>query len=583
MKPAATRTIIISIIVSVVLAVACSIVYFNDHAWGAWGDDSPGYIYLAGLMYQGKPLVYNDQLAAAGLEYFGDEKLARWLTPTHHQFINPRGVIASKYPIGISLVMVAAAKVLGSDNAFYYVVPFMAVANVVLVYLIGLLFFQHSRYRHLIGFLAGAFMGAANLYYDYAIAQPMREIPSMFFMLVTVLATLAAVYCSPLTGPVKRLRWAITFTIIAGLSFGMAFNIRETSAMILPAIVLYVVWALWQKRSNVKKNVRNIAPYAVAFACAVVIGVLPTVFNSIAISHEKEAFKARDKSDIAVLSNINHIDSLSIQNVFNSEGKFSPDSGSLPHYISILGKASPVPYFLIVVLIGIWYLWRESKPKAVFLVLWGLGVLSIFSLWVNPYARYILPMFPAVMLLGAYGITALLEQFLPKVLKRRFVHIAASIAVVCTFLVAYIPTIQQIRDNLQTDIHLFKAISRSDLDTLRTLANVIRADGGERAVLMFSGEWQYGTSETLEAHTGVKTVRFPLEQRFDFNESQTYAFIEEELITNRSLYVWVDETASDELTQWFKKYDTELIQEYVFSFEEVVKIYRVQLPESDTL
>lgn len=583
MKQSSKRSIIVGIIVSIALAVLFGVIYFDDHAWGAWGDDSAGYIYLAGLMYQGKPLVYNDPLATAGIEYFEDEKLARWLTPTHHQFINPRGTIASKYPIGISLVMLAAARLFGTDNAFYYVVPFMAVANVVLVYIIGLFIFQSSRHKHVIGTLAGAFMGAANLYYNYAIAQPMREIPSMFFLLVTALATLAAVQCSPLTGSVQRIRWALGATAIAGLSFGIAFNIRETSAMVLPAIVVYVVWALWQRRSNVRKNLRNIAPYALAFVCTIVIGILPTVFNSIAISHEKEAFKARDTSDIALLSNINHVDSLSLQNIFSSEGKFSPDSGSLPHYIDILTNASPVPYFLILVLIGIFYLWRESKPKTAFLVLWALGVLSIFSMWVNPYARYILPMFPAVMLLGAFGVTALLEQLLPKVLKRRFVHIAAGIAVVLTFIVAYIPTIQDVRTNLQTDIHQFKALSKADLENLRTVASAIQQDAENEPVLMFSGEWQYGTSETLEAHTALKTVRFPLEQRFDFNQSQTYSFMEQYLMTDRDLYVWVDETASDEFIQWFKKYDTHLLAEYAFSFEEVVKIYNVQLPENNTL
>lgn len=583
MNQAKKKTIIIALVISVLLGSLFSVIYFDDHAWGAWGDDSAGYIYLAGLLYAGEPLVYNDPIATAGLEYFGDEKLARWLTPTHHQFINPRGIIASKYPVGASLLMFSAAKLLGTDNAFYFVTPALAVANIVLVYLLALLFFQHSRHRHIIGVLAGTFLGATNLYYNYAIAQPMREIPSMFFMLCTVLFTLLAVQYSPLTGTIKRKRWALLWTVVAGLSFGMAFNIRETSAVLLPAVIVYVIWGLWQKRSSHQKNIQNILPYAVAFIVTAAFAVLPTIFNSIAISHEKEAFKKND-SDSALLSNINHVESLSLKNVFSSQGKFSPDSGSLPHYLDILSNASPVPYFLLLVLVGAWYMWRESKDakkKGVFLVLWALAVLVIFSMWINPYARYILPLYPAIMLLGAYGLTALLEHGLPRIIKRKYVHIASALIVVATFVIAYVPVAQNIQDNLSKDVHRFKAISKNDLTELRTISALIEDDAEKQPVLMFSGDWQYGTSETLQAHTGLKTVRFPLEQRFEFSTNQVYEFIDTELVEQRELYVWVDETSSDELFTWLERYNAEVIETIDFTFQEEVQLYKIYAPLND--
>lgn len=577
MDSAKRTTAIIAIVITVLLGSLFSVVYFDDHAWGTWGDDSAGYIFLAGLLYQGEPLVYNDELATAGLEYFEDEKLARWLTPTHHQFINPRGTIASKYPIGASLVMVAAARILGTDNAFYFVTPALAVANIILVYILGLLLFSHSRHRHIIGTLAAVFMGVANLYYNYAIAQPMREIPSMFFMLLAVVFTLLAVQFSPLTRSIQKRRWALLWAVVAGLSFGMALNIRETTAVILPGLVVYVVWSLWQKRSTFKKNLQNIFPYVVAFVVAVCFAVLPTIFNSIAISHEKEAFKANDTNS-ALLSNINHVQSLSVTNIFSSEGKFSPDSGSLPHYIDVLSNSSPVPYFLLLVLLGVFYMWRtskESRKKGALLVLWALGVLGIFSMWINPYARYILPMYPAIMLLGAYGITALLEDLLPKILKRKYVHVIAGILVVATFIVGYVPVAQKVQLQLQEDVYLFKAISQNDLEQLRSMARTIESESTKEPVLLFSGEWQYGTSETLQAHTGLKTVRFPLEQRFDFNTQKVYAFIDSELVANRDLYVWIDETASDEAFTWLERYNTELMQEYDYTFQDRVQLYRV--------
>ena len=169
---------VLTLSISVLLGVGAGAIYLDDHAWGAWGDDSPGYLFLAGQMLRGEPNVYQDALAARGLDFFGDEKLARWLTPTHHQFINTRGVLASKYPVGLSLVMYWTATLLSNDEAIYLVVPVLGAVNLALMYLLGLLLFRTYRYRHLVSGIAAAAMGVSNLYYDYAIAQPMREIPS---------------------------------------------------------------------------------------------------------------------------------------------------------------------------------------------------------------------------------------------------------------------------------------------------------------------------------------------------------------------------------------------------------------------
>ena len=108
MTPHKKKSLIHWLIGGVIIAAIVllfGIIYFDDHAWGTWGDDSAGYIYLAGRMIQDKPLVYHDDLAQMGFDFFGDEKLARWLTPTHHEFINQEGWIASKYPVGASLLL----------------------------------------------------------------------------------------------------------------------------------------------------------------------------------------------------------------------------------------------------------------------------------------------------------------------------------------------------------------------------------------------------------------------------------------------------------------------------------------------
>ncbi len=102
---------LITIVFIIVISLFFGWLYLAQHSWGTWGDDSAGYIYLWGLMDQGKPLVYQEPLTVQALEFFGDEKLARWTTPTHHEIISPSGYIASKYPIGLSLLMYLPGKI----------------------------------------------------------------------------------------------------------------------------------------------------------------------------------------------------------------------------------------------------------------------------------------------------------------------------------------------------------------------------------------------------------------------------------------------------------------------------------------
>lgn len=565
-----TASLIFSIIIVISLFVGFSTIYFDDHAWGAWGDDSAGYIFLAGRLLNGDPVVYVDALAAAGLEFFGDEKLARWLTPTHHQFINPTGTIASKYPIGASLLLLAGAKLAGSSDGFYYVTPAFAALNVVLVYILALVVFPKERYRHAIGFLSAFILGVSNLYYDYAIAQPMREIPSITFLLL-----MAIFIFRGLRSQQNGLRY--TMAVLSGIAFGMAFNIRETSVVVLPAVAVYVIWSLWQRELKPVKNIKKITPYIISFFLAVIVAIIPTIENSISISKEKVAFKARDTGSVVLLSNIGHLETLSFHNVFDNPGKFRPGKGALPHYWQIVQNATPMPYFLAFVLIGVVFLWRESvesRQRVTFLVLWSLGVLLLFSLWINPYSRYILPMYPALILLGVYGVFAFFRQFLVQLSLSKPVLTIVGIAVLGTFFLGYQPILAQVQENLQTEVYRFKAISKTDLETLQNIGIQI-LEREDQPVLLFTGVWQYGTSETLQAHTGLKTIRFPFDQRFEFNQSQVNAFFDQMLEQGYDLYIWVDSTSSADAFAWLEHVEVEEFTSEQFTFEPEVRLYKI--------
>lgn len=547
------KTILLTSAIALVLTVGFGAMYFHDHAWGAWGDDSAGYIFLAGRMFAQQPSVYYDELAAKGFEFFQDEKLTRWLTPTHHSLINRHGVIASKYPVGLSILMVVAATIARSSYGLYIIMPLCGALNVGLVYVLAVILFSKQRYRHIVGILAGLFLGLTSLHYDQALSQPMREIPSITFLLVMSIFLILAYHAEH--DPAKKIQKRLIYMIVAGFAFGWAMNVRETSLLLFPAVVALGVSMLWKKSRSHKKNIQEIVLYGAAFCLATVVALTPTIWNSVQLSKDKEVFKARDVSTVVVLPNIGHINTISIDNIFHSEGKFKPGKGSLAHYWDVLKDATPLPYFFVLVLIGLIALWKESRPKALYLLLWFLGILTIFSLWVNPYPRYILPLLPAYFLLGAYGFVVVLEHILPKLFHNRFLARSMGIVFCVTLVFAYQPVWATVRTNMQSDVLIDRSISHKDLDTLVALGTQLNQS--EKPVLMFSGATQYGLSETFEAHTGVKTIRFPLDQKFGFDPQQVNQFIDEVRKSGYTLFVWVDETSSDEVLQWMEHYTAE--------------------------
>lgn len=574
------NSVVMHIVAVIALAVSFSFLYFTNHAWGAWGDDSAGYIYLAGRMEQQQPLVYNDELATAGLQFFGDEKLARWLIPTHHEFINPDGTIASKYPIGASMLLRGGGLLMGDSSGFYIVTPFLAVLNLILLYLLVQVLFPKQKFRHAIGIASATSLGLSTLYFDYAVAQPMREIPSITFILFFALFFSLALKHFDSTR-----RWLPPgLIVLAALAMGMAINIRETTVLILPGAVLFGVVALWQTKKDVTANIKRLLPTVGIFLAALLIGVLPTIWNSYTISINKEAFKARDTSGVALLSNGNHIQSLSIENIFDNDGKFRPGEGALPHYWQVIQNASPLAYFLVFAAVGLWYVWQKDrwgKATAVFLVGWIFGILTIFAMWVNPYSRYIMPLFPPLLLLTAIGGYAFIARVIPAVFSKtkhtKYIQAGLMAVVGITIFTSYSPTIEQLQKEFATypPYMRFKSMTAGDLQQLRDLGVSLQQQS-EKPVLLFSGEWQYGTSETFEAHTGVKAIRYALEQRFTPDPKKVDQFIDEKILTEYDLYVWTDNSSSEEMVEWLAKQKLTLVAQYEFSFEPSAKIYRVE-------
>ncbi len=582
------RSGIIIICFSLLILGASSAVYLNDHAWGTWGDDSAGYIFLAGRLAAKQPLVYQDPLIHDAISIFGDVRLTKWLAPTHHDFINPDGTMASRYPIGASLLYWLAALITGETINWYVVTPLLAALNLVLVYWLALRLWSDERWRHVIGGLAALGLGMTELYYDYAIAQPMREIPVTTFCLLAVLCLTEIISCIRNNG--RRLVMGM-WSIGLGLSLAMAINIRETSIVFAVMCLISGLVALHPEKKTINPSITASrfrwpsVVYGVIGVTALItfLGLTPSIYNSVTISQSKVAFKARDVSSVAVLPNLDHIQSFGISNLFTSNGKFKPvQGGGLPYYWFIVGDTTPAPYWWLLVVGGAVALYHKPAQRWQLALLagWGISSVFIFALWINPYSRYIIPVLPVWFLLGSLGLIRLCTTWLPRwfasMRNPRLWQGTMIVLITVQIVLGYQSTGQAISKNMQTDVQRFKAISHSDFTNIEYIGQQLSTDSVQ-PLLMFSGKWQYGTSETFEAHTQIKTIRFPFEQpRTQFN-TQHVEQVLTQLIPRHgyTLYVWTDSTSSAQIFEWLQAHQATRLTQATFSFEPMVTIWKV--------
>ncbi|MFH0818658.1 MAG: hypothetical protein V1898_01555 [Patescibacteria group bacterium] len=568
---------IITIVICLILGAFFSYIYFQDHAWGTWGDDSAGYIYLWGKMDQNKDLVYQEPLTVAALKFFGNEKLARWTTPTHHEIISPSGYVASKYPIGLSQIMLLFSRLFQDDKAIYYVLPLLATINLILVYLISLIFFKDIKYKHFFSLLPAFMLGLASLYYNYAISQPMREIPSMFFLLAGYLFLLLAVEYYGSQNQKKDKIFFYTLIILASLFAGYSLNVRETSIMILPAflIMLFSISNRNAEPQEKNKNIKFKIKLALLALLMLIIAYIPSFINSADITQFKEKFRAKDITSIAITSNFDHISSFSLQNVFNNQGKFRPGRGALPHYWGVMNDNLAVwPCFIVLAIIGLYSIYKKNKWLSASLLLWILGVLIIFSLWINPYSRYILPLFPILAICGSYGLYAVCFKIVPHFFKNKRLQFLVCLIILLSLIISYLPAIIDIKTNFNENEDgeeklVFKAISENDLFSLKGLGEKIYTDNktDKPPLVVFSGTWQYGISETFEAHTGIQGIHMPLEDKKNvFDKEQVKDFFTQEVFPNYNVYFWIDATSKSNSVDFINYFKVQPKYSYSLTF-----------------
>ncbi|HKF42479.1 MAG TPA: hypothetical protein VKG01_05215 [Thermoanaerobaculia bacterium] len=206
------------------------------NSYVAGGSDSSGYLNAARLFARGRvwkeiPIIRELPLPPSDSEVFLPLALRAGPAP---------GTMAPRYPPGLPLHMAALALVGGWGRAPFLAVPYLAIAALVLVFLLA----RNLGLSRTLAWVAVALLGASPIFFGMAI-QPMSD--------VTATAWVAGCLFLGLRSDRSRIS-----AIAAGAALGMAVLVRPTN--ILAAIPLAVT--LWRGRRRILFAAAGGLPFA---------------------------------------------------------------------------------------------------------------------------------------------------------------------------------------------------------------------------------------------------------------------------------------------------------------------------------
>jgi len=234
-------------------------------------------------------------------------------------------------------------------------------------------------------------------------------------------------------------------------------------------------------------------------------------------------------------------------------------------------------------LLALGYLFYKKRySPALGLLLWPLSYLFLFSAWPNPYERYILPLFPAVVLLCIFGLYLIL-RFLSKIERKwKVLAIAVTIIVLISCYaqawarIKQVITYNNVPDLIsEEDPEAIQKVARQTLSQEDFLEIKNIKNNLERATILFCGRWTNAFGETLEAHSQIKWIVLPPFQKDA--EYDLISFLKDLTEFKPPVYVWFDATSNPLVKgKIFSNFDLELQISPQFSFINEVGIYKIK-------
>ena len=202
----------------VVFLIGLAVLLFVNRADSILGADATGYASLARMLERGET-VRPTPFLCAECEPF-------WSVPIGFVTLPGRPEMASLYPVGLPLHLLAAAKIGGWSAGPYFVNPIAALLILFCTFWLG-----RRLHSELAGLIAAVLMGLCAVFLMQAV-QTMSDV-------------LAAAWCVAAVTAAVEARQRPSFAVLAGFAFGMAVLVRPTSALML----LPLAFALWPDRS----------------------------------------------------------------------------------------------------------------------------------------------------------------------------------------------------------------------------------------------------------------------------------------------------------------------------------------------
>lgn len=359
---------------------AALVLRFPTH--GAIGNDPTTYVQMAldlvdhGTVTHDFPLFTN--LLDQGLSWDAA------ITPGYH-IVPATRVIVPNFAFGFPLLLAFGYRLVG-ESALYAVTPFLGLLSLLATFALAFEFWRHLTFtQHAwIGALAALLLATTPKQIQLVLV-PMSDVPTQLFCLVAVWCALRAFRPSI----ASHLWTVVVFAILCGVAFGMAYLIRH-SALVL--VVPLAIIALWNWRDKGVSPHARIALVALALG-TFVLTILPDLAYRTNVLGSPFAVESPESSEVVMM---------------DAPRQFVQMIAALWSVTGI----GPV-LLLLFVLVG---LWRQKQERFAIVVLsaWMFAFmllhapLRLTGVFENSL-RYMLPAYPALALLAARALVAILH------------------------------------------------------------------------------------------------------------------------------------------------------------------------------
>lgn len=504
-----TKKILAEFLLPTLIFIFFLFLYLSNHTYGALGDDSPGYIFIATRYLQKESPVYVDELISNLLKKFTPAQASFALPHYTYRLVSLEGKIAPKTSLGFPALMALFGFTFGEEG-IYYLNPICGALLLLGLYFLILELFRKEKNKKTIAIGAVFLLGLSSRFWNYAVMEPLRDVPAATFLIWLIVFF------------AKGLRKkSLSLIALAGFLFAIAINVRETSVVAIPTLAIL---ALSCFDFNKRENKKWIITAGILFLITTFLGWSFSLYNNFISKNE-----INSQTGQLLASNIDHVKSLRIKNMFDNRGRFRPGQGGLKIYFDLVKNYFYIPSQLFFIIMALIYLFSKKQKLGLFFLVWIFSFYLFFAMWVNPYHRYIFPIFPALASLLAYGLSLAFNFCRKELSLGKTIKTATTIAAFFLITLYFSPAFER----------FYSLIIRQGVKP--TARSVLKEDylkikqfnlTENNPIVIFLGD-SAAYAAYVEAHSGIRSVRAPV-------ENEVKDIINYLLKLNYNVYLWND-------------------------------------------